>query len=262
MADLRRNAIVSNALGEVNQGVDASQAGNPDETGRPTRQGWDRLFKYFHVAAPGGWSDDVIKYSDRSGLPDWCGIFALWAIKSAGLHVGTWVPSQGISSVRGMTPTSSPQPGDVAFINNAAQHMDLVHSVDGKGNIRTIDGNDSGRVTGPSDFKDRSQFSAFFTAFNERTTPTTPVGRWRVQIGDWTWIYVFRADQTADWRSLDAPNIVQGKGTWSLGGSLQIRWDTGSIESWDLPLDIETQTGLSFSSDPPRRDPISGTKIG
>jgi len=114
--------------------------------------------------------------------------------------------------------------------------MDLVHSVTGN-SVQTIDGNDSGLVTGPSGPKLKTSFTAgFFTAF------PSPVGRWSVQVGVWTWIYTFNKDGTAKWSDIRRPPTQSGAGTWEkTGGFLKISWDTGSVEQWDLPLKVKGQ---------------------
>jgi hypothetical protein len=119
------------------------------------------------------------------------------------------------------------------------QHMSLVHSVDG-GFVKTIDFNDSGgTVTGPSGNKAKSTFTAgFFTAF------PSPVGKWRVRVGAWTWFYQFSADGTARWTDIRLPPTQSGKGRWEKAGSvMKISWETGSEERWDLPLKPNGQQG-------------------
>ena len=246
--DPRRAIIVQIATTQTQLGVDSSAADAPDQTGRRPRQGAQYLLQYFQLAAPGVWSDDVVKYSDRRGLPDWCGIFALWAIKSAGVPVGTWRQNHGIGDVRHMKATSSPQRGDVGFkdiVNGKKRgHMNLIASVTANGMFTTIDGNNYGKITGPSAPKSRSHFDAFLTAFNPQTVPSTPVGRWEVHVGVWTWNYVFYANQTVDWRDIVHPHVIRGTGRWRIDNVLRISWpQTGAHEEWDLPLNPGAQTG-------------------
>jgi hypothetical protein len=138
-----------------------------------------------------------------------------------------------------MIPTSSPLPGDVGAIKEAPQHMDLVYTITGK-SIQTIDGNSiNGGVTGPSSLKTISSFTAgFFTAF------PSPVGRWSVQVGVWAWIYTFNRDGTAKWTDIRTPPAQSGGGKWDKSGDfLEISWDTGTREQWDLPLKFNGQQG-------------------
>lgn len=234
--NLIRASIVSWALAETSKGVAASQ---PDPADPTKRKGWERLLEYFHTAATGVYNDaNITKFG--GDIPDWCGIFALWAIKTGGISwVGTWQDGKGISSVAGIIPTDSPEPGDVAAIKEWPEHMALVYSVTDN-SIRTIDGNSTnGGVTGPSDLKPKSNFTAgFFTAFR------SPVGKWNVQIGVWTWIYTFHKDGTAKWTDIRTPPTQAGSGTWDKTGEfLEISWDTGSREQWDLPLKFSGQQG-------------------
>lgn len=88
--------------------------------GRKFRQGHQRLLNYFRSAAPSAkqpgttyYGDDNVTYlppgfgqkDGSDSIPKWCGIFALWAVKSAGLGVGNWIDGQGIAAVAGFAPT-------------------------------------------------------------------------------------------------------------------------------------------------------------
>jgi CHAP domain len=167
--DPRRQKIISIAMSQVGS-VRAKAAGEPDETGRATRVGWQQLKQYFDLAAPGSWSDETIKYHKQPGLPAWCGIFALWTLKEAGIDVGNWQPTKGISSVKNIRTTSNPQPGDIAYTEfdqkgERVQHHAIVWKIEGN-TVYTIDGNSStqSEVTGPNS-KSRQAFTAFYTAF-------------------------------------------------------------------------------------------------
>jgi hypothetical protein len=242
--DPRRSKIISIASVETSLGVEASKSDGlpPDSKGRRRRQGWERLQTYFTLAAPGQFSNDVVVYTGP--ISDWCGIFALWATKTAGLDVGTWKRGQGIASVDGFKRVASPKQGDICYkeyVNGRkTQHMNLAASVDSsKKTVSTIDGNDSGgTITGPSKEKSWSEFDAFYSAFAE-----TPVGRWYVREGVWTWNYVFYSNGTCDWRDIVHPNVIRGAGTWKMDDLLRIAWATGTREHWDLPLDPVAQTG-------------------
>ena len=234
--NLMRASIISNALAETSKGIAASQADPSDAT---KRKGWERLLDYFHTAAPGVYQDaNITKF--HGPIPDWCGIFALWAIKTSGVSwVGTWQDGKGIASVSGMIPTASPLPGDVGAIKEDPQHMDVIYSVNGNA-IQTIDGNSTnGAVTGPSAIKTIASFTAgFFTAF------PSPVGQWSVQVGAWAWIYTFHRDGTARWTDIRKPPTQSGGGRWDKSGDFfEITWDTGSREQWDLPLKVTGERG-------------------
>jgi hypothetical protein len=244
---LIRQKIVDLAVAETKLGIAASLADPSDST---KRKGWQRLKEYFDTAAPSIWSDNVIENAGASGLPDWCGIGALWAVKTGGAPgVGTWIQGSGISSVSGMSKTDTPLPGDITAQVAAPQHMSLVHSVDGPF-VKTIDFNDvDGTVTGPSSNKAKTSFTAgFFTAF------PSPVGKWRVQVGVWTWLYRFKADGSAAWSDIRQPPTESGTGQWEKTGSvMKITWaqwrdargvlQPGGEEHWDLPLQPKGQQG-------------------
>lgn len=228
--------IVHLAQGEPGNDVDANRA---DPTDPSKRKGWQHLKEYFDVAATGIWSDEVITKAGAGGLPDWCGIFALWAIKKGGVSwVGVWRQGSGILAVPGMTRTRSPQAGDVTFMTAMPEHMSLIFSTPDRNHVTTIDGNNNGRVTGPSRPKPNSSFDGFVTAF------PSPVGTWDVQVGDWRWFYHFAEDGAAKWTDIRRPPREKGSGTWmKIGASLVISWETGSTEKWDLPLQSAGQKG-------------------
>jgi len=74
----------------------------------------------------------------------WCGGFALWALKQAGLASNMdWTVGKGfIFKGMGNLPlpvTKHPQPGDIAYFNNL-QHHAIVKEVNGP-QLITIDGN-------------------------------------------------------------------------------------------------------------------------
>jgi hypothetical protein len=72
----------------------------------------------------------------------------------------------------------------------------------------------------------------------------TPVGRWKVKVGVWNWVYKFYEDHTADWRDTVHPETPKGRGQWFQDHKvMRIEWETGSVEAWDLPLRRDKQTG-------------------
>lgn len=137
-SDPRRQLIIQFAesqLGKVSS--NEAEAGMP--VGQRKRKGWSYLKNYFDKAAPGLWTNDTIIYL-QDGLPSWCGIFALWAMKSSLLDVKNWIKTLGIGSVDGITTVSfPPNKGDVAFIKHK-QHHAIVTDVIGN-TIYSIDGN-------------------------------------------------------------------------------------------------------------------------
>jgi hypothetical protein len=169
--DPKRMEIVATATLEATGAVHAKSVGDSDETGRTTRPGWQQLLKYFHDAAPGLWSDDVIKYNSQpgmNGLPHWCGIFALWALRSSGMGVGTWKMGSGISAVSGIKPVSKQtvKVGDIGYLESAQHHFIVAGISADRKTIQTVDGNsgsDSEVTAGNT--KQVANVAGFFTAF-------------------------------------------------------------------------------------------------
>jgi hypothetical protein len=158
-----RRAIATTAWQEwMNHGalVHARYPGPVDpKNGRKFRQGYTHLLKYFRTAAPSPTQPGTTYYDDAKvtylpvgfgqkdssdSIPMWCGIFALWAVKAAGLQVGNWVDGEGIGRVSFFDRTDVPRKGDIAY-KNAERHHAVVFQVRtdemGKTLVTTIDGN-------------------------------------------------------------------------------------------------------------------------
>jgi len=144
-----RLAVVSIAMTQIGE-VSAEESGQDpwDPPGSRARDGWVRLDEFFETSFQNtSYGVDTVRYPPASGqddaLPAWCGIFALWANKSAGLSLGTWKIGCGISAVDGMTtlPAGSKiLPGDVGVLYSQQHHF-VVVSVDDQGNVSSVDGN-------------------------------------------------------------------------------------------------------------------------
>lgn len=88
------------------------------------------------------------------------------------------------------------------------------------------------------------------------------IGKWRVRIGGTTRQYEFetkyRVWTVNSGRAIDAiptgtakvfnNRTLLGRGTWAMKDQLIINWDTGSRESWELPLKVTGQHGTAGSS--------------
>jgi hypothetical protein len=160
-SDGSRESIVAFAKSQIGK----VEAKHSDGSGK--RVGSDRLLEYFNVAAPGVWPDSVIETAGAN-MPAWCGIFSVWAHKKAGKDIGTWQMGRGVSAFNTISETTSPQPGDIGYINKH-QHHCIVMKLDGD-TIYSIDGNSGlyGEVTeNKRSFKD---FAGFFTAFGGGTS--------------------------------------------------------------------------------------------
>lgn len=111
MTDPRRTQIVQNALAEIGPG-------------------------------------DVARYMVACGLPadthaDWCGIFCLAMIKSAGVaHDVIWISGIGFAYPQHLTITRTPQPGDIYYKDQPHQHYGLVVDHDPvTGKLVAVEGN-------------------------------------------------------------------------------------------------------------------------
>jgi hypothetical protein len=183
----QRQAIVDTAQAEAKGGgVFAKKQGlkDPnDKRGRYFRLGYEKLLKYFRVSVPkpgklneSAVNEEAIKYLSKPGelspMPHWCGIFALWAIKSANIttagKVGTWVVGQGISNVPGFRQVSQAYKGDVGFVKVPHQHHFIIEDVIEEGGIKkvkTIEGNSA--LNSEFSFKTRAihEISGFYSIF-------------------------------------------------------------------------------------------------
>lgn len=144
---LPRIDVVSAAMSQIG----TVNAGVPDPESPSCRTGSASLLEYFTTAfgndtsfSPGVVTDCSSPYPGQ--LPDWCGIFALWANKAVGVWMGDWHTGAGIASVPGFVALPSgatPQPGDIGAIARN-EHMFLVASVSGQGSsaeIWSVNGN-------------------------------------------------------------------------------------------------------------------------
>lgn len=156
-------AIARSKLGKVK----AKQAAGSDG-GKQLRHGHDLLLEIFQLAAPGVWSDDVVKYIGP-GLPSWCGIFATYCIKMAGINIGNWQMGKGVSAYGTLKTTDSPQPGDIGYIDQPNQHHCIVSKVDGD-TIESIDGNSGLFSEIIENKRPRNAYTGFFTALHNTVT--------------------------------------------------------------------------------------------
>jgi hypothetical protein len=111
--------------------------------------------KYWRAVTP----DEATAQSSVAGKLAWCGVFALWALKSAGLTNANWVFGLGFISPLGLKPTRDPQPGDIGYIDQPYQHHAIVESVSGD-TIASIDGNQPAVARRT---RKRSAFTAFYS---------------------------------------------------------------------------------------------------
>jgi hypothetical protein len=102
---------------------------------------------------------------------------------------------------------------------------------------------------GEGPFFDKGDFGPDFKKILERALQRSPVGKWEVHVGDWTWIYTFKAGAdftsgSAEWRAFNVKlPSDQGTGTWDFRANLKITWSNGSVEEWNVPLSSSLQSG-------------------
>lgn len=101
-----------------------------------TQVGKRELDVYFADAAP-----------QFVGLkPEWCGIFALWAMRQAGLGKGVqWKTGLGFVEPQKFPRVSMPKAGDLAYYDQPYQHQALVAGVRDE-RVDLINGNGKGGV--------------------------------------------------------------------------------------------------------------------
>jgi peptidoglycan hydrolase-like protein with peptidoglycan-binding domain len=182
--NLGRMAVVAVAKAEAGLGgVFAKVSGGPDpqKPGKQFRKGHDRLLKYFRIAAPKAgasnqtvFDENAIRYLAVPGqlapMPHWCGIFALWAVKTAGMAVGTWVTGSGISSVTGFKQVAreAAAAGDVGYVGQPFQHHFIIEQVFDQNGVRvasTIEGNSAPSSNFSTKIRPLSSIDAFYTCF-------------------------------------------------------------------------------------------------
>jgi hypothetical protein len=140
--------VVAVALSNVGEVVSSAKGGVDAETGRPTRQGYERLEEIFAASRNSGSGfnvndPDTVKYLDTgkqgngntTGLASWCGIFANYALRKAGVD-------GGIFSLERRAPNARVPPGSVLSCVKY-QHYAIV-LMDLGDVVVTIDGNTGG----------------------------------------------------------------------------------------------------------------------
>ena len=97
-------------------------------------------------------------------MPSWCGIFSVWAHKKAGKDIGTWQIGKGVSAFGTIQQTSSPQAGDIGYIDQPFQHHCIIVKVDGN-NVHSVDGNSGLYSEVKENVRPMSAYSGFFTSY-------------------------------------------------------------------------------------------------
>jgi len=158
-ASLRQRLIaialsqVGTVFGDVPQGKD------PEEGENNVRIGYKRLIEYFATAFedPSYWDPKSSNYKHQKhkikgtannknvddAQPEWCGIFVLWAFKSAGFSVGKWTYGTSINRISGFNKVEKEdvKPGDVGMINNLSHQFIVLQVHDDNLTLTTVDAN-------------------------------------------------------------------------------------------------------------------------
>jgi hypothetical protein len=161
---LRERAKLEKSLGDTSAegrgiaGLAASQVGmvNTLDRGDGAKFGWQRIRRFYEVALPGGAAfvaqqEQHLRGANRTvpGTFSWCGIFAVWAVRSV-TGRGHWDASGSASGgEQGYTRHANAtidqaQPGDIIRFTGSLAHRSVLESLersDGKVvAVNTIDG--------------------------------------------------------------------------------------------------------------------------
>jgi hypothetical protein len=88
------------------------------------------------------WQDVLGPDSHPPRPRHWCGAFALWCLRRAGLAADVrWRIGYGFLEVERLPKTREPKPGDVAYFDRPLQHHALFEAHTADGFLLTVDGN-------------------------------------------------------------------------------------------------------------------------
>ncbi len=130
MTDPRRALVVQTALSELRR-VEALERGE--------------VASFLKVGVPVYWADVLHQGVLAPHPPHWCGAFALWCLHQAGLGLELrWLfgpPHYGfLWNLHQLKPHETPEPGDIAYLDEPYQHHAIVLCVEGE-TVHTCDGN-------------------------------------------------------------------------------------------------------------------------
>ena len=88
------------------------------------------------------WRDVLTPGSGPPWPKHWCGAFALWCLRRAGLAADVrWRIGYGFLEVERLPKTREPKPGDVVYFDQPFQHHALFEAQTADGFLLTVDGN-------------------------------------------------------------------------------------------------------------------------
>jgi peptidoglycan hydrolase-like protein with peptidoglycan-binding domain len=148
-ASAQRILVVCLAMSQI--GAVSAHEASPSSSAE--RYGWERLNEIFLTSfGDESYGVSSVRYLDHD-LMAWCGLFALWASKTAGASLGTWKIGHGVGAVSGIgqvhvgsAPHEDLLPGDIGYVSSPHQHHYVVVSVDRNGVITSVDGNSTDTV--------------------------------------------------------------------------------------------------------------------
>ncbi|MBI3071307.1 MAG: hypothetical protein HYY84_04185 [Deltaproteobacteria bacterium] len=142
-AQVTRQKILDTAIAEIGAVKDTAGVDG-------FKIGWARLAEFYKVAfehkkLPASDLASIQKVGERvKGAASWCGIFATWATKAAGVTGVKWGVTQSgwgpVGFGKSRTDFANLQPGDIVVFKGNAVHHALVESLTAD-SISTIDGN-------------------------------------------------------------------------------------------------------------------------
>ena len=110
-------------------------------------------------------------------LTDWCTIFDVWAIRSAGITTRNWGDNNAISKILQPTTRQAIKPGDVAH-KKEFDHTAIIVQILDNGQLVTIDGNTGGQsgATGGLVAVNTRPLNTFFSFWDaEKPLPIKPI---------------------------------------------------------------------------------------
>lgn len=93
----------------------------------PQAKGSTEVFGYWREVLPPSWSDAMVRLYAKQ--KEWCGGFALWCLRQAGLAASVnWIDGVGFLGPARLPRTLSPEPGDIAYFAAPFHHHAIVES--------------------------------------------------------------------------------------------------------------------------------------
>jgi len=194
---VRPEALEAVRLGRSKEGLINTKLADSEGN----RIGWQHLHEIFRTAFGGDTiHPDVVRKitmikkppngpGKQDALPHWCGLFAWWALKTAGVPLPDWKIGMNILTVVDPRPQGSlPQKGDIAY-RRKNDHFALVSGLEssasaagkpvGSVQVKTINGNTAGSNNLGGQVEEKwgpiSEWLAFFDPMAKMPLPDVPL---------------------------------------------------------------------------------------